>query len=376
MKSNLLHIIQGGKGGTLEYLKHFLPLLDKDKFDITVICHGEIFLELKELGFNVVNINMERAISPLSDIRSLLQISNYLKTHKVDLMHLHSSKAGFLGRLAAKWHGIPCVYNPHGWSFNIRTNSIKKNMYKLLERMAASWTDKIVAISGSDYLSALEEKICTPRKLELIENGIDLTRYVNKTDFSFKQQIGFDSEEKIVGMCARLTEQKNPLVFIDIAKCVTQQLSDCKFVLVGDGELREQVENRIKELHLDQNVLMTGWTTCPEKYVNIFDVGLLTSKWEGFGLALAEYMACGKPVVASRIHGIPYVVRDTIDGFLCEPDNVNEFAEYIIKVLTDDMLYEKISEAVVKRAEENFNILRVIKQHERLYEELLAKQIK
>ena len=373
MKSNILHIIQGGKGGTLEYLKQLLPLLNKDKYDITVICHGEIFCELEQAGFKVVNISMKRAISPLDDLKALLQINQYLKTHKVDLVHLHSSKAGFLGRLAAKWNRIPCIYNPHGWSFNIKTNIIKKNLYKLLEKIAANWTDKIVAISGSDYLSALEEKICTSRKLALIENGIDITRYVNKTDYFFKKQMGFEKEEKIVGMCARLSKQKDPLTFIEIAKCVTEQYPNCKFMLVGDGELREQVENKIKQLQLKDKVILTGWTSHPEKYINIFDIGVLTSIWEGFGLSLAEYMACGKPIVASRVDGIPFVVRDRIDGYLCESGNIREFSNFIIKILKDKALYEKISVAVVERAKENFDISRVVKQHEKLYEELILQ---
>jgi len=371
MKSNILHIIQGGKGGTLEYLKQLLPLLNKDKYDITVICHGDIFCELKQLGFKVVNINMKRAISPLYDLKALLQINKYLKTHKTDLVHLHSSKAGFLGRLAAKWNRVPCIYNPHGWSFNIKTNSIKKNLYKLLEKVAVNWTDKIVAISGSEYQSALNEKICGSKKLILIENGIDISKYVFESDDVFKKQLGITEKERIVGMCARLSKQKDPLTFIEIAKCVTEQYPKCKFMLVGDGELREQVENKIKKLQLKEKVILTGWTSHPEKYINIFDIGVLTSIWEGFGLSLAEYMACGKPIVASRVDGIPFVVRDRIDGYLCEPGNIREFSNFIIKILKNDDLYKKISTTIVERAKNNFDINRVSKQHEKLYEELI-----
>lgn len=371
MKKNIVHIIQGGKGGTLEYLKSLLPLFDKDKYDIVVICHDDIFCELQKLGFNVVCIKMKRAISPINDIKALLEISKYLKTHKVDLVHAHSSKAGFLGRLAAKWNKIPCIYNPHGWSFNIRTNIIKKNIYKLLERIASNWADKIVAISESEYQSALKEKICSPKKLILIENGIDLKKYNPETSYSFKKELGINEECKIVGMSARLTRQKDPITFIDIAKRVTEEYQACKFILVGDGELREQVENRIKQYNLEDKTVLTGWTNCPEKYINIFDIGVLTSLWEGFGLSLAEYMACGKPIVASGVDGIPFVVRDRVDGFLCNPANISEFSNCILNLLKDDALYSQIAEAAAKRAKEKYDIIRVAKQHEKLYKDIL-----
>ncbi|MGE5474761.1 MAG: glycosyltransferase family 4 protein [Ignavibacteriales bacterium] len=371
MKKDILHIIQGGKGGTLEYLKSLLPLFNKENYDITVICHGEIFYELKQLGYKVINIEMKRAIAPINDLRALFQISNYIKSNKVDIVHTHSSKAGFLGRLAAKWHKIPCIYNPHGWSFNIKTNIIKKNIYKVIERIASNWANKIVAISEAEYQSALKEKICNPKKLILIENGIDLKKYNPETCFSFKQELGINEKYKIIGMSARLTKQKDPITFIEIAKRVTEECRDCKFMLVGDGELREQVENRIKQYNLEDKIVLTGWTNCPEKYINIFDIGVLTSLWEGFGLSLAEYMACGKPIVASRVDGIPFVVRHSIDGFLCEPGNINDFCESIIMLLNNEDLYYKISRTIIERARNNFSIDRVVKKHEELYAELV-----
>ncbi len=371
MKSEILHIIQGGKGGTLEYLKLFLKFIDKSKYNCTIICHGEIHEELSKLGYKTFNIEMERSISPIKDLISFIKINKYIRNNKVDLIHAHSSKAGALARFAAKFNKIVCVYNPHGWAFNIKTSDLKRKLYEIFERSLSNFCNKIVMISESEYKSAIEENICNKEKLIIINNGIDISKYNTKIDYKFRRQLGFKDNEVLIGMCARLTEQKSPSTFIKIAKMVTDKYDKCKFIIIGDGELREKVENEIKLLKLEKEVLITGWTKNPEKYINIIDIGVLTSKWEGFGLVLAEYMACGKPIVASSIQGIKNVVRDGIDGLLCSPNDEKEFVECIVKLINNKELYEEMNKNEVLRVNESFDFKRVAKEHECLYDELI-----
>jgi glycosyltransferase involved in cell wall biosynthesis len=122
------------------------------------------------------------------------------------------------------------------------------------------------------------------------------------------------------------------------------------------------------DLNLDRKIIFAGWVNDPEKYISIMDVGVLTSKWEGFGLVLAEMMASGKPVVASEVDGIPFVVRKNVDGFLCRPDDVKGFAKHILRLLNDDDLYKTMSESAYKHAREKFDLKRVIQQHETIFD--------
>lgn len=369
--SEILHIIQGDKGGTLEYLKLFLKFIDKSKYKCTIICHGEIYEELTNLGYSTCNIEMERSISPIKDLITFIKINKYIRNNKVDLIYAHSSKAGALARFAAKFNKILCVYNPHGWAFNIKTSNFKRKLYEIIEKILSNWCAKIVMISEFEYESAIKKNICHKEKLVIINNGIDINKYNTKIDYEFRRQLGFKDDEFLIGMCCRITEQKSPGTFVEIAKILIRKYDNCKFIIIGDGELRKNVIDEIKFLNLEKKILITGWIKNPEKYINIIDIGVLTSKWEGFGLVLAEYMACGKPIVASSIQGIKNVVRDEIDGFLCNPDDENEFVECILRLINNKDLYDEINKNEILRANQCFDFQRVSKEHEFLYDQLI-----
>jgi glycosyltransferase involved in cell wall biosynthesis len=367
-KKHIIFILQGGKGGTSEYIKMMLKYLNSDKYEITVICHGEVYEELSNLGYNTHYVEMVREISVVKDFISLKNILSYLKSNKTDMVYSHSSKGGVLGRIAAGFLRIPNLYNPHGWSFNMNISSKKKKFYILVEKIVSIFTHKIIMISEAEYNEAFLKGIVSKKKLVLITNGIDLERYSRKSDDYFKQSLNIPANFKVVGMMGRLTEQKSPQTFIEIAKVVTDSYSDCKFILIGDGELKSPLEKRVSALNLEGKIIFTGWVNDPEKYISIMDVGVLTSKWEGFGLVLAEMMASGKPIVASKVDGIPFVVRNNIDGFLCRPDDVKGFAKYILRLLNEDDLYKSMSESSYKHAREQFDLNRVIRQHEIVFD--------
>ena len=369
MPKNVLHVIQGGKGGTLEYLKLFLSFMDKSKYNFTIICHGEIYDELTKLGYKTYKVEMKRSISLIDDFKSFIGIYKYIRNHKVDLVHAHSSKAGVLARLAAKINNIPCIYNSHGWAFNLDTSKFKKNIYGLFERIASKWCDAIVVISQSECNAALERKICKSEKLIIINNGIDLTKYNIKKDYNFKTQLGFQRDEILIGMCGRITKQKSPITFVKVAKKILDMGFNYKFLLIGDGELKNDVIKEINMLGLKDNFIITGWVDNPEKFINILDIGVLTSKGEGFGLVLAEYMACGRPIVASKVQGVVDVVRNEIDGFLCDSNDIDMFASYIVELIN-------ISKNQIQRVREEFGFERVAKEHEILYDKLLISRDK
>lgn len=367
-KKHIVFILQGGKGGTQEYIKMLLKYLNRDKYEITVICHGETYEELNNLEYNTHYVEMVRSISILKDLMSLKNVLSYLKNNKIDIVYSHSSKGGVIGRMAARLLNIPNLYNPHGWSFNMKISNRKKYFYALVEKIVSKFADKIIMISEAEYNAAVLKGIADRNKLALITNGVDLGKFNKKNGDDFKQSLNIPNNFKVVGMMGRLTEQKSPQTFIEIAQIVTASYPKCKFMLVGDGELKNILENMVSEFNLEDKIIFTGWVNDPEKYISIMDVGVLTSKWEGFGLVLAEMMASGKPVVASEVDGIPFVVRNNVDGFLCKPDDVKEFARYVLRLLNEDDLYKTMSESAYKHAREQFDLKRVIRQHESIFD--------
>lgn len=369
-KKIISFILQGGKGGTFEYIKYLLIYLNKEKYETTIICHGEIYDELKSLGYNVRAVEMVREISPVGDFISLLKIIAYLIRNKTDIVYSHSTKAGVLGRQAAGILKIPNIYNPHGWAFNMKVRSPKKKFYILVEKIASLFADKIVAISESEYNDALTKKITKKSKIVLIKNGIDLDKFDKRDGQDFKRILNIPDNYKVIGMAGRLTRQKAPQTFVEIARLVLAQYPDCVFIFVGDGELRGAAEKEIMKYGMENNFMITGWVENPERYISVMDVGVLTSQWEGFGLALAEMMACGKPVIASKVDGIPYVVEDRIDGFLCNPNDIQAFADCILKLLHNNDLHKSMSESAYRHARDKFDIKRVIWLHEKLFDEI------
>ena len=238
-KKRIVFILQGGKGGTQEYIKMLLKYLDCDKYEITVICHGEVYAEFKKLGYNVHYVEMGRNISVWNDLMSIKNVLRYLKKNKTDIVYSHSSKGGVIGRIAARLLNIPNLYNPHGWSFNMDISSKKKKFYILVEKIVSKFADKIIMISEAEYNDAFLKGIADRNKLALITNGVDLVKFNKKNGDDFKQSLNIPKDFKVVGMIGRLTEQKSPQTFIEVAKVVTDAYPHCKFILIGDGELED-----------------------------------------------------------------------------------------------------------------------------------------
>lgn len=374
MSKSILHIVQGGKGGTLEYIKLLLKYSDK-QFINTIICSGDIYDELTSLGYNTYKVEMARNISFKNDIKSLYHIVDYIKKNKVDIIYCHSSKAGALGRISSLITHKYNVYNPHGWSFNMRVSKKKQIVYILIEKMLSIFSDKIIMISEQEYQSAIDKHICSKNKLTLIKNGVDISKFSRSGHKENIVDLSIPEDYKVIGMCARLEEQKAPLTFVEIAKLVTDKYNKCKFILVGDGKLKDKVKQRIKDLQLEDKFILVGWTEHPEKYISIMDIGVLTSLWEGFGLSLAEYMSSSIPIVASNVDGIPYVVNNNKDGFLCNPNDIHAFSESILKLIYDNDLYNQFSKSAFEHAYSDFNISRVIKEHEKLFNTIDANNL-
>jgi glycosyltransferase involved in cell wall biosynthesis len=369
----ILHITQGTIGGTLEYLKLLLPKLQEKSMDIEVICpeYGPMSKELKKLEILAYNINMEREISLKNDFKSILELRRYIKKSNCDIIHLHSTKAGALGRLANVFLGKKCIYTPHGWAFNMKVGRKKRKAYLLIEKVLSFFCDYVVSISKAEEESALTNKVITPQKSKLITNGIDIEKYENSKNKLTKSDLKIGNDKTVIGMVCRLSEQKNPLLFVEIASEIIKGGLNAHFIFIGDGELRTCVESKIMELGLNEYFNITGWVDDVKDYLGIIDVGVLTSNWEGFGLVLAEYMAAKIPVVASAVDGIKNVVVHNETGFLVEAGNKKDFVNAILTLLSNQRIKEDFVRNAYKRVEKEFNIERVVEEHLELYQYLI-----
>ncbi|MBO7463159.1 MAG: glycosyltransferase family 4 protein [Bacteroidales bacterium] len=245
---------------------------------------------------------------------------------------------------------------------------LKSRFYRFIERFLSRFTDRIVCISEAEKESAVNNNIGNEGKLSLIPNGIDVQAVTNAKPKS-RNELGITNDTFVVGMVGRISKQKAPDIFIKAAKLVKEQVPNSAFIIVGDGELRPEIEKYASENNLQ--LLITGWTDEPYSYLKVFDVAVLPSRWEGFGLAVVEYMAAGKNVVATRIDALPTIIDDKVDGLLVEVDSPENLCEKII------WLHKHPDEAALMRQKALtkviaiYDIHRVAKQHFDMFEQLM-----
>lgn len=366
-KIRILHVAQAA-GGVDRYIRMLLKYLDKDKFENILVCSQDFHKEdYRGLVDSFEQVEMIRAIG-VNDLKAIREVRKLIKRYNPDIVYAHSSKAGAIARVADLGIKNYCLYNPHGWAFNMRCSAKKKAMYTAIEKIAAPFCDKIICISDAEKQSALNKKICQEDKLQVIYNGVDIEAYENGVHGAVKREdLNIPEDAFVVGMVGRMSPQKAPDVFIKMAKLVKDKVPNAHFIIVGNGDLEAEIRRYAEENGFSDSLHITGWVDNPMSYVELFDVACLLSRWEGFGLALPEYMMAGKPIVASRVDAIPNIIWDGENGLLVEMDDANGASEAVMRIYREDGIREKLVAQSVKDVHEKFNVRRVADEHKKLF---------
>lgn len=366
-KLRILHVAQSA-GGVDRYLQMLLKYLDREKFDnIVVLSQDFKRVDYEGLVEDFETVEMHRAIGK-HDLSAIIAVRKLIKKYRPDIVYAHSSKAGAIVRVANIGLKNHCVYNPHGWSFNIRTSEKKKKIYTLIERMAAPFCEKIICISEAERKSALEKKVCSDKKINVIFNGIDIDYYESKKQYGrTRSDLGIPENAFVIGMVGRLCPQKAPDIFIKSAKKIKAQIPEAFFVIVGNGEEEDEVKKFAKSNGLIDCLLITGWVKNPMSYVELFDVALLLSRWEGFGLVLPEYMLAKKPIIATNVDAIPNIITDRENGLLVQVDDVESVYKAVLELKEDSVLRNRIVKNGYVDVHKRFDAKRVADEHEKLF---------
>ncbi|MZH15815.1 glycosyltransferase [Clostridium sp. BIOML-A1] len=289
-----------------------------------------------------------------------------IKKYRPDVVYAHSSIAGALTRMACIGINVKVIYNPHGWSFNMKSRM--QNAYVVLERVMAHFCDAIICISEAEKQSALREKICKEDKLHVIYNGIDIEEYKNE-----KVELAIPEHSFVIGMVGRICKQKAPDIFVKMANVIQKQMENAYFVIVGDVvegsiEGKKEIEDMAEKFGV--KLLITGWVTNPLAYMSRFNVGCLLSRWEGFGLAIPEYMLTGTPIVATRVDAIPYLIQDNVNGLLVDMDDWRTAADKVVELSKNNKKREELIRNGMETVRKRFDAKRVSAECENLYNAL------
>jgi glycosyltransferase involved in cell wall biosynthesis len=373
-------------GGAQENTLYTLAHLDGKSFKGMLVTNPEGLLveeAEKASGYGKVFLPfLVREVRPFSDLRALLALKGIFREEvkrarsrgETLIVHTHSSKAGILGRTAARLAGVPVViHSIHGFGFHDRQHPLVRRFYIFLERLVARWTTHFIAVSQANAALGVELGLFPADRVTLIRSGIELEvfRKAAARREKVRPAMGVGATEKLVGMVACFKPQKNPVDFVRLASEVLKKVPGTRFILAGDGILRPRVEEEIEKRGLAGKVLLLGWRRDIADVIAALDVLVLTSLWEGLPRVLPQAMAAGRPVVAYRVDGSPEAVAQGESGYLVEPGDCHGAAERVVAILEDDAAAAAMGAAGAARVEE-FDADLMVRQQEDLYRRLAA----
>jgi len=373
-----LPVISGSGIHTLDTMRGF-----KSKgYEVEFACAsqpGALIEAVKESGIAFRPLRfLVREINPYKDIRAVFELESLMKREQYHIVHTHNSKAGFIGRLSARLAGIPVVvHTVHGFAFHEFERRLLKGLYVFLERTAAPWSDRLVVVSSPLQEWGLRLGIGDRQQYAVIPDGIDTERYEEVKAIEVerrKQEFCIDEDTLVVGFVAKLWEGKGHAVLIEAIPDIIREVPRVKFMFVGEGYLKKLLERIVKKKGLQENVIFTGFREDIPQITALFDVAVLPSFYEGLGRSLLEAMALSKPVVATSVGGIPFIVRDGENGLLVPANDSSALAFALIRLLKDSSLRRSMGEKGRIQITERFSVKAMVEQVEAIYKDLLKKK--
>jgi glycosyltransferase involved in cell wall biosynthesis len=374
MKSITIVITRMDLGGAQQVALETVSRLNPKRFDVVLISGPGGMMDAqarKQLGPRFVICPwLTHPISPLKDLMAFFWLVRWFFSRRIDLVHTHSSKAGLLGRLAAWAAGVETVvHTVHGWSFNDFMGPFSRGLYVLLERFAATVTDRLVCVAQSVIDKGLLNRIGGPGQYALIRAAVDLKswRAAGKNAAKARRVLGLPRGCALVGTMANCKPQKNPLDFVRVAAKVIARAPKTHFVYLGDGPLKSKALDEAFRLGIAKQVRFPGWQENAANLSAGFDVFLLTSLWEGLPCVFPQVMCQGVPVVATAVDGASEIVREGQNGFLCQPKDVDALADRVVLLLKDKSLCRKMSLAAARSVGREWDIPDMVEKTEKLY---------
>jgi len=365
-------------GGAQRNTLDTVALLDRREFAVALACasQGELLPEARALAdvelFELPHLRRE--VRPLADLRALSEFRRAIRRFRPGVVHTHSSKAGILGRLAARREGVPVVvHSIHGFGFGPHQPLPVRLAFLTAERLASRWTTAFVAVSQRNLEEGVRLGLFPASRARLIRSGVDLTSFAaHRGGTALRREIGIPVDAPLVVQIACFKAQKAPERFVEVAARVASGFPAAHFLLVGDGALRRRLERLRREHGLEGRLHLPGWRRDVSAVLDAATVVTLTSRFEGLPRVLVEGLAAGVPVVAMAVDGVNEVVRDGENGFLVPPDDVAGVAERVGEILRDSALRSRLSARAVEGLQE-FGREAMVRQQEELYRELACQ---
>ncbi len=369
-------------GGAQQNTLHTVAHLDRARFQPYLLCGPGGILDPEARQLNDVPVffipDLVREIRPHRDLGALQQLRRRIRhirrrhPHHPAIVHTHSSKAGILGRWAARLEGVPrVVHTFHGFGFHPQQRPWVRWAFQTAERLTGRITDRFIVVSRQNMKTAARLGIAGESRMVLIRSGIAIEAFQDAPEgrWTARRSLGLEADDPVVLMVACLKPQKAPVDYVAVAHRVSEVWPQCRFLLAGDGILRPRVEEAARALGLKDRFRLLGWRRDIPQLLHASDLLVLTSRWEGLPRVLPQAMAAGLPAVVTRVDGSPEAIADGVNGFVREPGDIEGMAQAVLTLLRDPDLRRRMGTEGRRRVGE-FDIHEMVRRQEELYQQL------
>lgn len=358
MSRKRLLLVQEAMGGCGRHVSDLVLGLDPEQYDITVIYgtsrideyYRSRLPEMMQHARLIPCADLVRQIDPRHDIRAYRTVSGVIREFKPDIVHCHSSKAGAIGRLAAAQYGVKRIfYTPHAYAFQAPEFGGKKRaLFVGVERwLSRHCTTMTFNVSQGERQAALAEHLDDERKFEVVYNGISATPIPSQ--HQARHRLGLPADAHVIGVTARLVEQKDPMTSAAIAANVIKTEPNTHMVYIGDGPFHSRMEEYFTREGVIDNVHFYGYRTDADALVSAFDLYLLTSLYEGMPYSLVESLRAGVPIAATDVTGDDEVVQQGVNGMLFPSRDVQSGTDAVLQLIRNPLPAEQVRRTYVDR---------------------------
>lgn len=315
----------------------------------------------------------EASLKP-RDLKALLAVYRLIRRERPQIVHTHTAKAGFVGRVAAKLAGVPViVHTYHGHVLHGYYTKAKTEALRRMEQTLAAISTHLVAVSEQVRADLVSYGVAPAKKISVVPLGLELDAFLRADALrgSFCRELGLPENARLVGIVGRIFPVKNHALFLDAARRVAAELPQTRFVVVGDGKMRAEMEDLARILGIAGNVIFTGWRRDTPRILADLDLLAVSSNNEGTPVSAIEAMAAGVPVVATCVGGLPDLVDNGRTGLLVPPQNAEALAAAMLRVLRDEALARRLRQAAREEVRARFDACRLVADVEALYGRLL-----
>jgi glycosyltransferase involved in cell wall biosynthesis len=349
-------------GGLQKVVVNICKAIDREIFDVSVLClrHlGEFTNEIEEMGIKIFCLPQKNR----TDYLSFLKVAKILNEQRIDVIHTHNTQPfidGTIGALLSRVKTI--VHTDHARIFP------DKIRYMVAERIMSLFAYRVVGVSENTSQNLIKYLKISRNKIRTIYNGIESSKYFIKINVKqFKKELSIDHNWPIIGNVGRLVKEKGLQYLLKAIKNLALDYPKIKLIIVGDGDLKEELKSIALELGIHQHVKFFGNRTDVPKLLKIFDIFVLSSISEGMPMVLLEAMASECPIIATKVGGIPRIIEDNRNGSLVDSGNPDLLSDEIIRVLTDQNLRNKYVSNGKDLIRKKFDMKIMLKKYEALY---------